>query len=76
MKSVGAFCSFAPGSDVVENHAIEYLSTHPFLYYGGESDRKCNELEGRSWYFPDVIPKGNNYKLEKIYVSNNLGKAG
>jgi len=34
VESVGAFCSFALGTDVVENHATEYISTHPFLYVG------------------------------------------
>ena len=51
VESVGAFCSFATGVDVVENHAIDYISTHPFLYYGGENDkihdRKCNERGGK-----------------------------
>lgn len=80
VKSVGAFCSFAPGSDVVENHAIEYISTHPFLYYGGENDmvhnRKWDEVRGEQGYFPDVKPKGNNYKLGKIQIGNDvwLGK--
>lgn len=80
VESVGAFCSFAPGTDVVENHAVEYVSTHPFLYYGGEKDvvhnRKWKEVKGERGYFPDIQPKGNNYRLEKIHIGNDvwLGK--
>ena len=55
VESVGAFCSFAPGTDVVENHPIAYISTHPFLYYGGDKDTK-----------------GENYKLEKINIGNDV----
>ncbi len=79
VESVGAFCSFAPGSDVVENHAIDYLSTSPFLYYGSEMNdvhtKKYSEykLSGR---FPGVIPKGSAHKLKKISIGNDvwLGK--
>ncbi len=80
VESVGAFCSFASGVDVVENHAIGYISTHPFLYYGGEKDkihgRRWCEVEGEQGYFPNVQPKGNNYRLEKIHIGNDvwLGK--
>lgn len=76
VKSVGAFCSFAYGSDVVENHAINYISTHPFLYYGGVTDtihgRSWNEVEGERGYFSGVIPKGENYRLKKITIGNDV----
>ena len=32
VESVGAFCSFAPGTDVVNNHPMEYITTHPITY--------------------------------------------
>lgn len=35
VESVGAFCSIAEGANVVENHAIDYITTHPMLYVGG-----------------------------------------
>lgn len=38
VKSVGTFCSFVLGSDGVSNHAIDYISTHRFLY-------TCNILD-------------------------------
>lgn len=34
VEKVGAFCSFAIGCDVVDNHPTQYISTHPFIYYG------------------------------------------
>lgn len=75
VESVGAFCSFAPGTDVVENHPINYISTHPFLYYGGETDRihvKWNELKGQRAYFEGIMPKGDNYRLHKIKIGNDV----
>ena len=78
VESVGAFCSFAPGTDVVENHPIAYISTHPFLYYGGDKDTihelKWNEKLGEqvNCYLPGIYPKGENYKLEKINIGNDV----
>lgn len=78
VESVGAFCSFAPGTDVVENHPIAYISTHPFLYYGGDEDVihevKWSEMSEQKAYFylPEFNPKGENYKLEKINIGNDV----
>lgn len=79
VESVGAFCSFADGTDAVDNHAIEYVSTHPFLYYGGESDnvhKKWLDIKSLPFYFEGIIPKGNIYKLKRIQIGNDvwLGK--
>lgn len=76
VESVGAFCSFATGADVVENHAIGYISTHPFLYYGGSADmiheKAWDDLKGERGYFEGVKPKGDNYKLEKVKIGNDV----
>lgn len=80
VKSVGSFCSFANGSDVVENHAVEYLSTSPFLYIGGADDRVhgrvWEEFKDEEFYFDGVEPKAKTHKLEKITIGNDvwLGK--
>ena len=80
VESVGAFCSFAEGTDVVENHAVGYISTHPFLYLGGIADtireKRWDEWRGSEIYFEGVAPKGENYKLKRIHVGNDvwLGK--
>lgn len=34
IESVGAFCSFAVGTDVLMNHPIEYITTHNIVYGG------------------------------------------
>lgn len=80
VERVGAFCSFANGSDVVPNHPMGYLSTHPFLY----EDKGCNEVcqkkydecQNMPWYFPGVQPQGKVAKLRRITVGNDvwLGK--
>lgn len=75
VESVGAFCSFAIGVDVVENHAIDYISTHPFIYF----DKSNNELHGKyedfqsfPWYFEGIEPKGKVHKLNRINIGNDV----
>lgn len=80
VESVGAFCSFAQGTDVVMNHATEYISTHPFLYYSSEFNPtikgKYEENKEKSWFFSGVKPKGIVGKLSKTRIGNDvwLGK--
>lgn len=78
VESVGAFCGFAAGVDVVENHALGYVSTHPFLYYG-TTDAHESVYEGyreSPWYFENVNPKGYADKLKRVIIGNDvwLGK--
>ncbi|MDE6364348.1 MAG: CatB-related O-acetyltransferase [Lachnospiraceae bacterium] len=76
VESVGAFCSFAAGVDVVENHPIMYVSTHPFLYCGGKKDTIHESIwedwKQRSECFAGVEPQGENYKLERITIGNDV----
>lgn len=76
VKSVGAFCSFAPGTNVVENHPVGYISTHPYLFYGGDLDtvhqRRWEDVQGERGYFEGIRPKGNNYKLKKIEIGSDV----
>lgn len=60
VKKVGAFSSFAAGTDVVENHPTQYISTHPFLYYGNAEfiDKEYDAYSKAEWFFPDVEPLG------------------
>lgn len=80
VESVGAFCSFAEGTDVVPNHPVRYISTSPFLYAGSEKDRtysrKYEEYKNENWYFADVIPKGMPDKTKRVKIKNDvwLGK--
>lgn len=57
VKSAGAFSSFAAGTDAVPNHAMQYISTHPFMYTE-DYETYC----GERYYFPGVIPKGIIHK--------------
>lgn len=57
VESVGAFCSFAVGVDVVNNHAMEYLTTSPFVYYDAIAPA-YEENYCEPWYFEGVRPKG------------------
>lgn len=45
VESVGAFCSFAEGCNVVLNHPMQFVSTHSFMYLEpdetDQSGRKC-----------------------------------
>lgn len=76
VESVGAFCSFATGADVVENHSTDYLSTHPFMY----ADKRVNpalwysyeQMKESLWYFGGVTPKACVKKLSRIKIGNDV----
>lgn len=75
VDEVGAFCSFAYGSDVLENHATKYISTSPFIYY----DQANNPLhtsydsnQGCPWYVAGIKPQGYVDKLQKISIGNDV----
>lgn len=74
VESVGAFCSIHDSVDVVPNHAIDYISTHVFLF-NGENDN-WESHRGESYYFPEIKPKGKPYKNKKVIIGNDvwLGK--
>lgn len=77
VESVGSFCSFAIGSDVVSNHAIDYISTHPFLYTCNTPDMfneamQYDDFKNEDWYFPGITPKGNAHKRKRITIGNDV----
>ncbi len=76
VESVGAFCSFATGTDVVENHPTNYISTHPFLYADSERNPalwyRYDEYKDAAWYFVGVEPRGVAGKLSKIKIGNDV----
>ena len=69
IESIGAFCSFAPGVDVVFNHEMGYLTTHPIIYMGASMPRFQNPEEYKGgeekpeWYFEGVLPKRESLKI-------------
>lgn len=82
IKEIGAFCSFAEGCSVVDNHATNLLSTSKFLYYSNDYlpiyPRYEKSVQERPKEFlPGVCPKAKAEKEKcKITIGNDvwLGK--
>lgn len=77
VESVGAFCSFAAQTDVVLNHPLDYISTHPFLYYDsavelGAVEKKYMECKDEPWYFDGITPSGQMKNARKIKIGNDV----
>lgn len=78
VEEVGAFCSFAFGSIVVENHANQNITTHPMI----DSDGNINPItyknkpheyfKGEQAYFDGVHPKGKIIKSRKVKIGNDV----
>jgi len=80
VEEVGAFCSFAEGTDVLQNHAIDYITTHPMVFHDkginpALPDYYTNRV-GCKWHIDGVSPKGIVKNLKKIHIGNDvwLGK--
>ncbi len=78
VESVGAFCSFANGTDVVINHAMDYISTHPFIYYDKSVcqyfDRYSDHKDDR-WYFylgESKKPMASSVKVKRVVIGNDV----
>ena len=78
VRKVGNFCSFAPGCDVVQNHPIRYITTHPIMYAGTlDNDLPYDEYKSfAGWYFEGIKPRGDLHKSARITIGNDvwLGK--
>ncbi len=74
VEKIGAFCSTAYGADVVENHPVQYISTHPFMYAGGTNDewKYLNNNPAEPWFFPGITPHGFHYKRKRIIIGNDV----
>ena len=86
VESVGAFCCFGPETEVVGNHAMNYISMHPFLYDGIDKENGC--IKGEEWYlidkedekrvllapsyFPGVNPRGKRDRFRRITIGNDV----
>lgn len=78
VESVGAFCSFALGTDVVVNHPISFISTAPFLYFCNKDNSLYAEYmayKHNDWYMDGVSPL-HGVKMSRIKIGNDvwLGK--
>lgn len=75
IESIGAFCSFARGTEVVLNHPMNYITTHPMMYRG-------KHIEGFEWeyetyekapgYFEGVCPKDMVIKNKRCVIGNDV----
>lgn len=75
IESIGAFCSFAYGVEVVQNHEMRYLTTHDMIYLGQHyKDKKVpfDAWEGQPWYFPGVQPKDCVTKAKRSKIGNDV----
>lgn len=73
VEKVGAFCSFAAGCDVVINHPIEYVSLHPFLYFGEFDGVPYEDYKDSPLYFPGVKPHGKLHKTTSDKLEITIG---
>ena len=78
VEEIGAFCSFAFGTDVVTNHTRYCISTHPMTYIGTGIEKLYTppityEMQKDArWYFPGVTPKGKSHKYRRIAIGNDV----
>lgn len=65
IESIGAFSSFAPGTEVVFNHPTQFITTHPMLYYRANKEDE--------WYFEGIQPHIDKIKPSKrIKIGNDV----
>ncbi len=78
VESVGSFCSFAAGVNVVVNHAMDYITTHPFLYHSSAVspifEKSYDGYKDEPWYFDGVVPHGDVKvrNLKKCRIGNDV----
>lgn len=75
VEEVGAFCSYAIGSDVVGNHPIEYISTSPFMYRdesGNPVFAKWEAYKDSAEYVEGIRPKAKVERLRRIKIGNDV----
>ncbi len=75
IESIGNFCSFAPGVDVVPNHEMRFVTTHPILFAcrmhtGIEIDYEY--FKDEPWYMPGIEPKSIVEKRKRITIGNDV----
>lgn len=79
IESIGAFCSFAIGCDVVTNHEMRYITTHPMI--GGciqwgmhyEDYEDCGAGGSAEWYLKGVNPKADRVgEARRIKIGNDV----
>lgn len=75
IEKIGNFCSFASGVEVVRNHEMNFLTTHPMIYAGKANpdyNRKYCEFRNESWYFEGVDPHDVVSRRKRIVIGNDV----
>lgn len=75
IESIGAFSSFANGTEVVQNHVTQYITTHPMIYYGAHFEEfvEYSDYEDYAWFFDGVRPHRDKINsLRRIKIGNDV----
>lgn len=75
IKSIGSFCSFAPGVEVVLNHEMGCVTTHPMIYHGQcleGFDFPMENFWPAEWFFEGVQPHSNVSKTRRCVIGNDV----
>lgn len=75
IESIGAFCSFAVGVDVVMNHEMQYITTSLMIYAGADLEKftEFTQYKNREWYIEGVQPKKEMIKkIRRIRIGNDV----
>lgn len=76
IESIGNFCSFAYGVEVVPNHEMKFITTHPMLYAGKNIEGlelDYSYFEKRKWYFEGVSPNGDiTSRMKRSVIGNDV----
>ena len=75
IKSIGNFCSFALGADVVPNHEMNYITTHPMLYAGQNYTNiklEYSTFKNSPGYFDGVSPHDTVTKRKRSIIGNDV----
>lgn len=75
IESIGAFCSFAPGTEVVFNHEIQYTTTSPIIYRGATEGKfiEFTAFKKLPYYIEGIQPHKEKLKQAKrIRIGNDV----
>lgn len=76
IESIGAFCSFATGVEVVPNHEMRYILTHPMLfadYLREDIGLSYRDYINEPWYFErEMAPRDKLERRKKSRIGNDV----
>lgn len=72
IESIGNFCSFAQGTDVVFNHPMRYVTTHMMMCYGKEHYRPYRVNEKHKYFVEGITPHDDIEKSKRTKIGNDV----